>query len=160
MVIKVKRIAVLLLTVIMVLLLLPANAYAASDLLETQVVKVQRFTDGSYLVITMQTIETYASGTKTGTDTYTYYSASNEISWKAVLTGTFTYNGTTATCTSSSCNVTVYNNNWYVISKSVSKNANAAIGTVTMGYKFLGVTVKRDTYDLSLSCDPNGNLGP
>ena len=155
-----KRIAVLLLTVTMVLLLLPANAYAASDLQETQVTEVQRFTDGSYLVITVQTIETYASGTKTGTATCTYYSTSDEILWVAVLTGTFTYNGTTATCTASSCNVTVYKNNWYVISKSASKNANAATGTVTMGCKFLGVTIMQETYDLSLSCDPNGNIGP
>ena len=155
-----KRIAVLLLTVTMALLLLPANAYAASIFQETQGVKVQRFTDGSYLMITTQTIETYASGTTTGTDTYTYYSANNEIVWKAVLTGTFTYNGTTATCTASSCDVTVYNNNCYVISKSASKSANTATGAVTIGYKFLGVTVKKETYDLSLSCDPNGNLGP
>lgn len=155
-----KRIAVLLLTVTMVLLLLPANAYAASDFQETQVTEVQRFTDGSYLVITMQTIETYASGTKTGTDTYTYYSTTNEIVWKAVLTGTFTYNGTTATCTASSCDVTIYDSTCYVISKSASKSANAATGAVTIGYKFLGVTIKKETYDLSLSCDPNGNLGP
>lgn len=155
-----KRIAALLLTVTMVLLLLPVNAYAASDFQETQVIEVQRFTDGSYLVITIQSIETYASGAKTGTDTCTYYSASNEILWEAVLTGTFTYNGTTATCTASSCDVTIYDNNWYVISKSASKSANAATGTVTMGYKFLGITIKQDTYDLSLSCDPYGNLGP
>lgn len=155
-----KRIIVLLLTVTMVLLLLPANAYAASPAQDGGITEIQRFTDGSYLVITRQTIETYASGTKTGTDTCTYYSTSDEILWVAVLTGTFTYNGTTATCTSSSCNVTIYSNNWYVISKSASKSANTATGTVTMGCKFLGVTIMRETYDLSLSCDPNGNIGP
>ena len=156
-----KRIvALLLLTVTMALLLLPANAYAASQVQERGITEIQQFADGSYLVITMQTIETYASGTKAGINKYTYYSESNEISWEAVLTGTFTYNGTTATCIASSCNVTIYNNNWYVISKSASKSANAATGTVTLGYKFLGITIKQDTYDLSLSCDPNGNLGP
>ena len=155
-----KRIAVLLLAVTVVLLLLPANAYAVSPAQEGGITEIQQFADGSYLVITIQTIETYASGTKSGTATYTYYSASNEILWIAVLTGTFTYNGTTATCTASSCNVTVYSNNWYVISKSASHSANTATGTVTMGYKFLGVTIMRETYDLSLSCDPNGNIGP
>lgn len=154
-----KQIAVLLLAATMVLLLLPANAYAASDFQETQVLEVQRFADGSYLVITLQTIETYASGTKTGFAKYTYYGANNDILWEAVLTGTFTYNGTTATCTESSCNVTIYNNNWYVISKSASKNANTATGTVTMGYKFLGITIKQETCNLRLFCDPNGNLG-
>lgn len=114
--------------------------------------------DGSYIVITVESIDTRASGTKSGSKSYDCYTSQNELEWRAVLSGTFTYNGTSATCTSSSCNVTIYDTSWYEVSKTVTKSGNTASAVVTMGRKVLGITVSKKDYPLSLSCDKDGNL--
>ena len=87
-----------------------------------------------------------------------HYNSADELLWKAVLTGTFTYNGTSAACTASSCNVTIYDSNCHEISKSATKSSNTASASVTMGRKFLGITVAKNDYSISLSCDKNGVL--
>ena len=112
--------------------------------------------DGSYIIVTIDSMDTRASGSKTGSKSYNFYSSNDELEWKAVLSGTFTYNGTSATCTSSSCNITVYQNNWYEISKTATRSGNTA--TFTMGRKVLGITVSKKDYSLTLSCDANGIL--
>ena len=88
----------------------------------------------------------------------TRYSDDDEMQWQIRLSGSFTYNGTTASCTSSSCTVTIYNNAWYMDSKTAWASSNTAYATVEMGRKLLGVTVKRETVDLTLTCDKNGNF--
>lgn len=114
--------------------------------------------DGSYIIVTIDSMDTRASGSKTGSKSYNFYSSNDELEWKAVLSGTFTYNGTSATCTSSSCNITVYQNNWYEISKTATRSGNTAYATFTMGRKVLGITVSKKDYSLTLSCDANGIL--
>lgn len=120
--------------------------------------EVVYYDDGSYLVISIQESFARAAGTKTGSVTYTYHAADGSDEWKAVLKGTFTYDGTTSTCTSSSCTVTVYADNWYEISKTAGKSGGIATASVTMGRKFLGITIAQDTYELTLACDKDGNL--
>lgn len=114
--------------------------------------------DGSYIIVTITSMDTRATGSKTDSKSYNFYSSNDELEWKAVLSGTFTYNGTSATCTSSSCNVTIYDTSWYEVSKSATKSGNTASATVTMGRKVLGITVSKKDYSLSLSCDKNGIL--
>ena len=98
------------------------------------------------------------SGTTSGSKESIYYSNDGTAQWKAVLTGTFTYTGTSATCTTSSCNITIYSSSWYTISKTVGKNGNSATSSVTMGNKLMGVTVTKITKHITLTCDANGNL--
>ena len=116
------------------------------------------FEDGSYFTIQIEESGARASGTKTGTKTYTYNSSSGTALWKATVRGTYTYNGSSATCTASSCDVTIYNSDWYVVSKSASKNGNSATASVTMGQKILGITASKKTASIKLTCDANGNL--
>lgn len=119
---------------------------------------VTYYADGSYSIEEISAVETRASGTKTGTKTNSHYSSAGVLEWKAVLTGTFSYTGSSATCTSSSCDVTVYNSAWYTISKSAGKSGSSATAAVTMGKKLLGVTVDQRSVNLKLTCDANGNL--
>lgn len=114
--------------------------------------------DGSYIVVTVSSFDTRASGSKTGSKSYNFYNSNDELEWKAVLSGTFTYNGTSATCTSSSCNITVYDTSWYEVSKTATRSGNTAYATFTMGRKVLGITVSKKDYSLTLSCDANGIL--
>lgn len=119
---------------------------------------VTYYEDGSYLIERIVVTHSRASGTKTGAKEAIYYGSSGASKWKAVLNGTFSYTGSSATCTASSVSVTIYDSSWYTVSKSASKSGNTAYGSVTMGYKTFGVTVNEVSKNLSLKCDANGNL--
>ena len=99
-----------------------------------------------------------ASGSKSGSKPYTYYDSDGKTLWKATLTGSFTYNGSTATCTSSRVDVTIYDSTWHTASKSSNKSGNTASASVTMEKRQLGITVTSKSVSMSLSCDKNGNL--
>lgn len=150
----IKRFICILLIVIC-LLSLPLHSFATNTIETPSVIYLD---DGSYITITISEIETRASGTKTGQKTYTCTANSGTVCWDATLTGTFTYTGSSATCTYSDCSVTIYENNWYTVSKSAAKSGNTATASVTMGRKVLGITIAKDTYNMTLSCDANGNL--
>lgn len=131
---------------------------AQASAVKEQSEKIIYFDDGSYITVETSVIETRANSTRTGKKTYTGKDSNGDEQWRAVLTGTFTYNGTTATCTSSSCSVTVVNDAWYVVSKSTSKSGSSALGDLTMGRKFIGITVEKKTINMKLTCDKNGTL--
>lgn len=151
-----KRRIIAFLLAVLIVMLLPLSVGALENSISSE--EVVWFEDGSSLVITIQESNSRASGTKTGTKQYTYRDSNGDLSWIAALTGTFTYTGTSSTCTSASINVTIYDSLWYNVSKSSSKSGNTATGTVTMGLKVLGVTVSKPTYNLTLTCDKDGNL--
>lgn len=149
-----KRLSYVLL-VVMLIATLPLNSFADSNDTETVITYLE---DGSYFVETLEVYKSRSAGSVTGTKTSTWYNDSGTAEWKAVLTGTFTYTGTNATCTASNVTVTIYNSNWYTISKSASRSGAMASASVAMGYKMLGVTTKRITATPTLTCDKNGNL--
>lgn len=151
-----KRQIVLLIVSILILSLFPVQVASAGR--EAELLEVVEYEDGSYLEISVQSIQLRASGSVTKTKNYIYHNTDGTSAWKISLTGSFTYTGSSATCTSSSCNVTIYDTNWYVISKSSSKSGNVAYGTASLGRKVLGVTVEQKTYSLTLTCDKNGNV--
>lgn len=134
-------------------LFVAANAVEASD-----EVCVWYFDDGSYITETFSIIRSRASGSITGTKTRNYYDSEGTLDWKIDITGSFTYTGTSAACTSSTCNVTIYDSSWYTVSKSSGKSGNTATASATMGEKILGVTVRQVPVSLSISCDKDGNL--
>lgn len=148
-----KRLLSFLLILTMLLCVFPVHGSAVEKKLETVY-----FDDGSYMTVEIITRGTRASGSTSGSKPYTYYDSTGSAQWKATISGSFTYNGSSATCTSSSVDVTIYDSAWYTISKSASKSGNAASASVTMGEKRGGVTVNRVPVSLSLSCDRTGNL--
>ena len=149
-----KRILSVVLLAVLLISVLPGNCLAA----ETEDSVVTYFADGSYMVETIHVVQSRASGTTSGSKEKVLYDSNGNADWKAVLTGTFTYTGYSATCTAASCNVTVYDSTWYTISKSASKSGNTAYGSVVMGQKMLGMTVTEVPASLSLQCDADGNL--
>jgi len=148
-----KRVFSYILLTVLLLGVLPVEGYATQMNRETIY-----YEDGSYLVIEILESVTRASGTKTGKKQYTYYDDNDESQWKAVLSGTFTYTGSSATCTASNVDVTVYDSAWYVSSKYASKSGNTAAASVTMGHKVAGITITKVPVSLTLTCDANGNL--
>ena len=151
-----KRCFSAILAILLLVCLLPCNTLAAEPTTANE--SIEYYADGSYLVTTITESVSRASGTKTQSKAQSYYDSSDNLEWKITLTGTFTYNGTSATCTSASCNVDVYASNWYLISKSASKSGNTASSDVTMGQKLLGITISKPNYTMTLTCDKDGNF--
>lgn len=150
-----KRCISLFLLAVLMLSTISVNCFA-SEIAEEYV--VERFEDGSYITERMVICRPRASGTKTGAKDRVYYNGNGAAEWKVTVSGTFTYTGTSATCTSASCSVTIYNSDWYTISKTSSKSGNTANASATMGEKLLGVKVDEVTSSVALKCDANGNL--
>ena len=91
--------------------------------------------------------------------TYTYRNSNGEEEWRAVLSGLFTYNGTSATCTSSYCDVTITDTAWSVNSKTVGKSGASATAELTMCKKLLGfITTSEKSLSMTLTCSPNGDF--
>lgn len=148
-----KRVLCCLLTAVLLFSLIPVHGYAAEDGAETVY-----FDDGSYMTIEVIAKGSRASGSVTGSKPATYYDGDGVAQWKVVLTGSFTYTGSDATCTSSSVDVTIYDSSWYAASKYATKSGNKASASVTMADKPAGVVVSTIPVSLSLECDANGNL--
>ncbi len=152
-----KKVIATLVAFVLILSALPIQIAYASQ--EQELLEVVRYEDGSYLEITLEAApQTRASGSLTKTKNYTFKDSNDTAQWKISLTGSFTYTGTTSTCTAASCNVTIYQSNWSVASKSASKSGNTAYGTARILRKYLGATVSDKTYNLTLTCDKNGNV--
>lgn len=114
--------------------------------------------DGSYITIELNVVQSRTSFATTGEKKYTYYNSQDVADWSATLSGLFTYNGTTATCKTSTRNVTIINDGWHEDSKVTSKSGASAIADLTMLYKVLGITLNNETIRMTLTCDKDGNL--
>lgn len=148
-----KRLFCYLATIMLLFTMVPLDVSAAERNVETIY-----FEDGSYMTVELIRNWSRASSSVTGSKPSTYYNSDGVAQWKAVLTGSFTYTGSSATCTSSSMDVTIYDSSWYVISKSSSKSGSKAIGSAIIGEKTGVTSVAKIPVNLTLQCDANGNL--
>ena len=85
---------------------IPASMQGASleELFDsTNILNIVSFSDGSQLIEMKPIINRANSSSITGSKNYYYLDGDGNISWDAVITGTFTFNGTTSYCTASSC---------------------------------------------------------
>ena len=96
--------------------------------------------------------------TITGNKEYYQSDGSGNTICKATLTGSFTYNGTSSSCTGASCNVTIYNSSWSTKSVNAYTSGNSAIADVVIERKFLFITLETINFSITLSCDRYGNL--
>lgn len=120
---------------------------------------VVQFEDGSYITEEITLTQFRVGNAISGSRVRNFYNSSGNLCWKITLYGAFSYDGSSATCTSSSCDVTLYSSDWYVISKSAGKSGNSATASVTMGELAAGATVSRVPVSLTLKCDGKGNVG-
>lgn len=111
--------------------------------------------DGSYFLVEVIDVGIRATNSISGSKSYTYYESDGVAQWKATLYGSFSYTGSSALCTSSSVDVTIYKSAWSVKTKSASKSANTASANVSVEKKLVGITVPAS---ISLSCNANGKL--
>lgn len=135
------------------LFLLPTDISA----LETEQIvstTIEYLDDGSYLETTITESNTLTRATKTGSKTTKYYNDAKVAQWYVKVTGTYTYNNSSATCTSSSVTADSYKSIWKIASKSASKNANKA----TANQYYNGTLVNTKTTSVTLTCSATGKL--
>ncbi len=149
-----KRLFAILTVVLIAVSMLPLSAFAATETQEN----IIYLNNGCYITVELTIAETRASGTKTASKTYTFRGSDGIEEWRAVLRGTFSYTGSSATCTAASCDVTITDTDWYIVSKSATKSGASAVGELTMGRKWLGITVDKESISMRITCDANGNL--
>lgn len=119
----------------------------------------QVFDDGSYIEITIDDpiVNTRASVTKS--KTATYKGSDGTALWSVTVKGTFSYNGSSSSCTSSSVSTKNYSTKWKLSNAKASKSGSTAFASVIAklynnGGSLLGTINKT----VKLTCDKNGNL--
>jgi hypothetical protein len=119
--------------------------------------------DGSYYVTTINESTTgnmiqAASSTKTGTKRTTYYNSSGASLWYVEVTGTFTYNGSTSSCTSATVSAASQASNWVISSTSASKSGNQAKGSATAKFYNGSIVIQTVSKTVILTCSKTGTL--
>jgi hypothetical protein len=99
-----------------------------------------------------------ASSTKTGTKRTTYYNSSGASLWYVQIKGTFTYNGTTSSCTSATVSAASQVSPWVISSKSASKSGNQATGKATAKCYNGSVLVGTVSKTVIITCSKTGTL--
>lgn len=156
-----KKILVILLTSLMLVgFVAPVSATEKEQIIVSR--EVEYFEDGSYyeeiiyedVVQNSRSVSTSKTGSKTGTFT----NASGETLWSVTVTGTFLYDGYTASCTSSSVSASSSVDAWKIYSKSADKTSNSAIGTAVAKRYYLGTVVETKEKTVTLTCSKSGVL--
>ena len=95
-------------------------------------INIEYLDNGDYIetIITDDTansgISLYATNTITKTKTKYYKNSSDTVLWSVAIKATFSYNGSTSTCTSCSHSTTSPGASWYIKTSSHSKSGNTA----------------------------------
>ena len=133
----------------------------AADSTESSTI-IEVLDDGSYIETTIETDTSInlfaATSTKTGRKTIAHKEKSGRILWSVTVNGKFSYNGTSAKCTSSTISTSCPISSWKLSNKSASRSgATATASAVARRYKNGSVaeTLKRS---VSLTCSNTGKL--
>lgn len=142
-----KLITSIFIVFMMITTIIPVNALEENK-------SIDYLSNGDYIETTITSnMNTLARSSKSGTKTEKYKNASGEVMWSVSVTGTFSYNGSSCTCTKATSSTTKPSSMWSLSNKKASKSGNKAIASVT-GHA-PGVTVTRT---VTLTCSPSGKL--
>lgn len=126
-----------------------ANTASAANKLEERI----DYENGSYAIITTIT-SGVARANVADSKTYTYYNSSNQRCFSYTLNATFTYDGRTASATSSSGGASIYRQGWSLSSHNEYTSGSTAYGSAT----FSGPNDESRPVSLSLTCDKDGSV--
>lgn len=138
------------------LALCPTMAYANDEIVTDRY--IEYFEDGSYIVTELResTITTFATKTVNQSKASHSYDSNNKKEWTVILNATFSYTGSSATCTKATVSYNIYNDAWKVTSSVASKSGNKATGTFTIKKYVLNVPIKSINRTLTITCSNTG----
>ncbi len=150
------------LTIISLILIfsIPTNALVINNT-DTKTT-IEKLENGDYIETIIESVDKpgilpMGNNTITKTKTKNYRNNSGTVLWSVSVTGTFSYNGTTSTCTSCSKKTTSPGSNWSIKSSSVSKSGNSATAKATATYKTATVT-KDYSMSVTIKCSADGKI--
>ena len=126
----------------------------------TRIYAKEELENGYYLETVITTNYTQArSSIRNGTKTATYRDINGKALWSITVNGKFTYNGKSATCTSSTYSKANNSTSWKLSNAKASKNGAAASASITAKqYHQNGSLQKTIDKTVKLTCSPNGSL--
>lgn len=121
------------------------------------------YADGSYWAITIEEISssslTRATQTKQASKTNKYVDANGKVLWSVTVTGTFTYNGSSATCTKSAVSTLDASVNWTVTNEKAWKLGATAYASAQGNEIYVaGIVFRTINKQVALTCSPTGKL--
>lgn len=99
-----------------------------------------------------------ATITKTVSKIFNIKNENNEILASFKLNGTFSYDGTSSTCTRCSYSPSINDNTWRFTSSNAYKSGNSAVGTFTASCYRYNIVVQTISKTITITCDANGNI--
>lgn len=150
---KCKKVFAFLLAALLVVCF-SVTAFAADDNGCVVSRTVEQYTNGAYAVVTVYDDTTARGGTKNGHKNFDYYE-SGSLCWTFTVYGSFSYNGSSATCTAASYTYNINDSNWTRVSGEAYPSGSAAIAKGVMQKKTTG---KKVSPSVTLTCTANGVL--
>lgn len=120
----------------------------------------EKFEDWSYIetIIVSDNAPTKAT-TRSGKKTSTFKGSDGTAMWSITVNGKFTYNGKSATCTSSIYSKADYSISWKLSNAKASKGGATASASVTAKqYHQNGSVLRTINRTVKLTCSPTGSL--
>lgn len=126
----------------------------------TRIYAKEELENGYYLETVTTINPTQArSSTRSGTKTATYRDINGKALWSITVDGKFTYNGKSATCTSSTYSKANYSTSWKLSHARASKNGASASASITAKqYHQNGSLLRTINKTVKLTCSPTGSL--
>ena len=126
----------------------------------TRIYSKEELENGYYLETVITTNHTQArSSIRSGTKTATYKDINGKALWSITVNEKFTYNGKSATCTSSTYSKSNYSTSWKLSNAKASKNGATASASITAKlYHQNGSILKTINKTVKLTCSPTGSL--
>lgn len=154
-----KKFKILFIVAIFTASFLPAQISA--KVMPNENVTIEYLENGDYvetIITTTDTVTSRAAASKVGTKNAFYKNANGEIMWSVSINASFTYNGSTATCTNSWVTTTCPSKFWKVSDAIALSGGNSATAYAT-GKRYQNGLVIQTLYSkVTLNCSANGTL--
>lgn len=134
-----------------------------ANALSTPQIEIEYLENGDYIetIITdfreSGLVSTASTSSKTGAKTKNYKNSAGTVLWSVTVKGTFSYNGSTSTCTSCSHSTTSPGTYWSIKSSSHSKSGNTATAKATATHT-TSAGSKDYSMSVTLKCSATGVL--
>lgn len=150
-----KRIINTFITLSFILLMCTTSTYAKETIIENTYLD-----NGIYIetIIGEYDRTTYATNTKTGYKIKNFKNDDGDILYTLRVDASFTYNGSSSTCTSASSTGTAPASTWTVIQTTASKSGNTATAKGIYNQHYLDRLIQTKTHTITLTCSNTGVL--
>jgi hypothetical protein len=154
-----KKYLSVMITMVVVCVLFVSNASIAAydDTTQETTTTYVYLDNGDYIETTIISNTSPSRSSINATKTSVCKNSSDEPLWSVSITATFTYNGTSSSCTYASGSSETFSN-WQVTAPTVRVSGASATSSATGRIYLLGFLISEKTLFVTLSCSPTGVL--